>query len=121
MALNIILTDGRKQDGECRVGEMGGFWADSFRTSDTHLTVGTNFRDVSGSNDIAELVNLKRAELENSLGKLIHYGVAKSIEVTSSIKDFYTYEFLVKINGPGPVAVKLGLTGKNFEGNFKWV
>lgn len=120
LALNILLSDGRREDTACgwRPGRRGGHWADSFR--EDGLTIGTTIRDIPAQATVADSVNLIKVFCLQAMQKLVAYGVAQSVDVTVKYAGSNTFETLISIVGQDGETARVGITGNRIENSWVW-
>lgn len=120
LALNILMTDGRKEDTPCghRPGARGGHWSDSFR--DDGQSSGTNIRYIAPQRSIADTVKLIQAHMQNSLNKLVTYGVANLVTVKTSYAGRGVIAADIEILGNDGQSARVGVTGKRIENSWVW-
>jgi phage gp46-like protein len=120
LALNILLTKGRKADSFCgfRPGARGGHWADTFR--DDNQTSGSALWDLPTQYSVAESIKLVKALMQSALQKLVVYGVALSVEVTVTYAGGNTFNAVVDIQGSDGNNSRVGITGSRLENSWVW-
>lgn len=120
LALNIMLTKGRKADTACgyRPGARGGHWMDTFR-NDGQLT-GSQLWDLPTTYSVAESLKLIQALMQSSLQKLVAYGVAQSVDVTVTYAGGNVFSALVDIRGSDGNNSRVGVTGNRLENAWVW-
>lgn len=120
LALNILLTDGRKEDKACgyRPGSRGGHWSDSFRTDG--LSSGTNVRYLQPQKSINDTVLLVQEHLRVSMQKLVNYGVATAVSVTCTYAGNGIIDAVIIIIGTNGQTSRVGITGSRLENSWVW-
>lgn len=120
LALNILLTDGRREDTICgfRPGRRGGFWADSFRTDNARS--GAQYRYVQPQGSVLQTLGIIRAYVQQDLQKLVTYGVAKSVSVTSEYVGKGVANMVATIITPGGSEVRVGVSGSRARNQWVW-
>jgi phage gp46-like protein len=119
LALNIILTNGKKADRACgyRPGARGGHWSESYGDN---LNVGTNLRDIPTTYTIAEAIKLIQANLTTSLHKLVLYGVALSVDVKVKYLGSNVFDAAIDIISQDGLTSRVGITGNRLENSWVW-
>jgi Phage protein GP46. len=120
LALNILLTNGRKEDSSCGhvPGTRGGHWADSFRTDGK--TSGSRFRYVKATGRIQETMALLKAYATDDLKKLVDYGVAVSVSVDMKYIGGNVMSLGITIMGVTGRESRVGLIGTRLENSWVW-
>lgn len=121
LALNILLTDGRKDPTTCGVhpGTRGGYWADSFRTDGRDS--GSLIRFIKPSGRIQDDMFRMRAVAERDLQKLVSpYGVASSVRVEANYLGRGVASLDVEIIGTSGETYNVGVTGSRLENGWVW-
>lgn len=107
LALNILLTDGRKPDALCRSGSRGGHWTDAFRPKGG--ASGSSIRQIPVTATLQEQINLIRAYAAKDLNKLVEYGVARSVSVNATYAGRGRLNLSAEIVGPyGDTTMSIG-------------
>ena len=117
LALNILLTDQQRQPiGACRPtpGKRGGYWADAYRAN--RLKTGTRLRQLPAAGSIVDLVKLAQQYAQADLQKLVTYGVATTVVVTTSYLGGGAIALKVEIDGDITVSV----TGQKSANEWFW-
>lgn len=120
LALNILLTNGRKPDTACgyRAGQRGGHWSDSFR--DDGLTAGSLLRTLPSSGSIRDSVNLARAYAQADLSKLVTMGYAASVDVQSKYLGGNAMSLDAVIYGQAGLTSNVGIIGSRSTNAWVW-
>lgn len=120
LALNILLTDARREDTLCgyRPGARGGYWADSFRSDRGYS--GSRLRQLTSTGSIRESLALIRAFAEADLSKLIAYGVATSVSVTVEYLGRSAVSLVAVITGQSNDVTRVGVTGTRLSNSWVW-
>lgn len=120
LAINILLTDARKEDRPCgyRPGAVGGHWSDSFR--DDGKRAGTNLRDIPRSYQASETVKLIQSYMQASLQKLVGYGVAQSVAVAVKYAGRNVFQATIDIISVDDEMTRVGITGNRMENSWVW-
>lgn len=120
LALNILLTDGRKPDTECGYapGNRGGFWADSFRRDGQ--SSGSLLRTIPATYSVRETVQLVKAYATSDLQKLVTYGVALKVEVDAEYKGGNKIDLTAIITGQTGVVSRVGVSGQRIQNAWVW-
>lgn len=120
LALNILLTDGRKEDKACgyRPGSRGGHWSDSFR--EDGITSGTNVRYLTPQKSVADTVKVVQEYMRDSMNKLVRYGVATAVEVVCTYAGQGVIDAIITIFGTDGQTSRVGITGSRLENSWVW-
>lgn len=120
LALNILLTDARKEDAACghKPGAVGGHWSDSYR--DDGKRAGTNLRDVPTIYRVADTLKIMQAYAQSSLQKLVLYGVAQSVTVAVRYAGRNVFPMDVEIISTDGAVAKVGIVGNRMENSWVW-
>lgn len=120
LAINILLTDARKEDKPCgyKPGAIGGHWSDSYRTDGKRA--GTNLRDIPITYTIQESLRLIQAYMQTSLQKLVGYGVAQSVSVTVKYLGRNVFQADADIISADGEQTRVGVTGNRMENSWVW-
>jgi phage gp46-like protein len=120
LAINILLTDARKEDRPCgyKPGAIGGHWSDSYR--DDRKGSGTNLRDLPLSYTVSESVKLIQAYMQSALQKLVGYGVAQSVAVAVKYAGSNVFQADIDIVSADGESSRVGITGSRIENSWVW-
>lgn len=120
LAINILLTNGRKPDSSCGTGAgyRGGHWSDAFRTDGQ--TSGSLLRQVYPRGRISENIAELQAAAQRDLEKLVVYGVATSVDVSVVYKGRNVAELTATILGQNGQSTKVGVSGVRLENSWVW-
>ena len=121
LALNILLTDGRKPETDCGYSPLGrgGHWSDSFR--DDGFTSGTLLRSLPAAGAIRDLVNLARVYAQADLDKLVDpYGVASEVSVVSTYGGGNKVNLSIQIIGIAGATTRIGVIGSRLKNSWAW-
>lgn len=120
LALNILLTNGRKQDSVCghKPGSRGGHWSDSFRKDGG--TSGSRVRYIPNTYSINETVGLVRAFIAADMQKLVMYGIAVSVDVEVKYAGNNRLACVITINGYGDTSTRVGVSGQRLSNSWVW-
>lgn len=120
LAINIILTDARKEDRACgyRPGAIAGHWSDSYR--EDGKGAGTNLRDIPLTYTTSESIQLIQAYMQLSLQKLVDYGVAQSVTVAVKYAGRNNFQADIDIISTDGQNSKVGITGTRMENSWVW-
>lgn len=118
LALNILMTDARRDDTACghRPGMRGGHWSESFVRS----SIGSRWREIPATCAIAELVKLIETYVESDLSKLVAYGVATSVEVAVAYAGNNTMKIEATINGQAFGSARVGASLARLPNGWAW-
>lgn len=119
LALNILLTNGRKADTLCGTapGTRGGHWSDSFRTGPAS---GSALRQAKLTGRISDQVAEIQALAKHDLEKLILYKVATAVDVTATYAGRNKVLLSVKIFGQDGKSTAVAVTGTRLENSWVW-
>lgn len=122
LALNILLTDGRRPDSPCgwRPGARGGHWSDSFRSAEHAGTAGSLIATLNAHKSIADAVQELRALVAYDMQKLVKYGVATSVEVNAEYVGSNVVNLAIKINGFAGEMVSVGASLTRVKNAWAW-
>lgn len=121
LALNILLTDQRREDTECghRPGERGGHWSDAYRR-DGQLSGSRLRNEVPCKGSVNEAVNLIRGYAQADLEKLVRAGVAVRVEVEARYAGNNVIDLDAKIFGMAGDLVTVGISGTRLANGWAW-
>lgn len=122
LALNILMTDGRRPDAPCgyRPGVRGGHWSDSFRKPEYAATAGSLIATLNAHKSIGEAVNELQALVQYDMQKLVKYGVATAVEVKAEYVGSNVVNLAIKINGFAGDAVAVGASLVRVKNAWAW-
>lgn len=120
LAINILMTDGRKEDIPCgyRPGSQGGHWSESFRQDSQ--PIGSTIRDMPNAPSIRQSVALARAKLQNDLARLVNMGLAQSVNVETRYLGGNLMSADITITAPDGTNSRVGLTGARNSNTWAW-
>lgn len=120
LALNILLTNGRKPDATCgyRPGQRGGHWSDSFR--DDGMTAGSLLRTLPATASIRDSVQLARGYAQADLSKLVTLGYAQSVDVQTAYLGGNAMSLDATIFGQSGLTSNVGITGSRSNNSWLW-
>lgn len=120
LALNILLTNGRKPDATCgyRPGQRGGHWSDSFR--DDGMTAGSLLRTLPATASIRDSIRLARAYAQSDLSKLVTLGYAQSVKVDARYIGGNAMSLDATIYGQSGTTSNVGITGNRSNNSWVW-
>lgn len=121
LALNMLLTDGRRRDTRCGhiPGTLNGHWSESFMQNGQ--PVGTQVRYVSSSSSVRDAMQLIKAEVLATLQKLIDYGVAVEVEVETTYRGSGSILMDIVIYGTAVDPTRIGVTAQRNNNSWQWV
>lgn len=121
LALNILGTDGRRDETDCGYlpGRLGGHWSEAFMKTAT-ARVGTRLRHTDYSGTLQQQVRSAEATAQFDLEKLVTYGVARSVDVTGTYKGSGRVGLLAVINGPTAELGRVGFNGSRVANAWVW-
>lgn len=122
LIINILFTDGRLPETACgwQPGARGGHWSDSYRPSEYAGTSGSMLRALTTHGTIAEALQEINVIARHDLEKLVKYGVADSIDVTSKYLGANTVSLDIIVYGVNGDVTKVGLSGKRMKNDWAW-
>lgn len=120
LALNMLLTQGRRPDNDCgyRPGARGGHWQDTFR--DDGQSSGSLMLNVPQKASVRECLTLIQAYAEATLGKLVTLGVASSVTVQVDYVGAGNVNVAASIYGQGVEISKVGVTVARLQNGWVW-
>lgn len=123
LALNILLTAGRRENKGCgyRPGARGGHWSDSYRSSSYPGTAGSNIGLLDAQGSIAEAIAQLRAIVKHDMTKLVTYGVATGVDVSAEYSGNNTAKLDIKIYGVAGETVKVGASLSRVKNDWAWL
>lgn len=122
LALNILLTDGRRPDAPCgyRPGVRGGHWSDSFRPSEYAGKSGSLIATLNAHKSIADALAELKALVKFDMQKLVAYKVATAVEVDAEYIGNNAAKLTIKIMGFAGEAVTVGATLTRVKNSWAW-
>lgn len=122
LALNILLTDGRRPDAPCgyRPGVRGGHWSDSFRPQEYRGTAGSLIATLNSHKSIADALAELKALVKFDMQKLVAYGVATSVDVAADYVGNNAAKLTIKIIGFAGETVNVGATLTRVKNSWAW-
>lgn len=120
LAINILLTDARKESGPCghHPSAIGGHWSDSYRADGQRA--GTNLRDIPISYRVTDTAKLIQAYATAALQKLIAYGVAQTVSVEVKYLGRNMFDLKADITSTDGAVSRVGVTGNRMENSWVW-
>jgi len=121
LVINMLMTDGKKQDTECgyRPGSQGGHWSESYIESGP-ATVGTLLRSVPATGRILDGVNLITALAQSTLDRLVARGVAYKVDVTSRYLGGSKMQLDISVFGRGTENTYVGVSVTRLVNGWVW-
>lgn len=123
LALNILLTNGRRADAVCgwKPGTRGGHWSDSYRNGiGEGSTAGSLVRDLHSHGRVADAISELRAIVEYDMQKMVTYGIAQSVEVEVTYKGANTAQVDITIYGVDGETNNVGMTATRNKNSWLW-
>lgn len=119
LALNILLTNGRKPDTLCGTtpGTRGGHWSDAFRPGQAS---GSLLRQAQPTGRVSDQVAEIQALAKRDLEKLILYKVATAVDVTATYAGRNRVHLAVAIMGQDGRSTAVAVTGTRLENSWVW-
>jgi phage gp46-like protein len=120
LALNMLGTDGRKDDTLCghRPGARGGHWSDIFRGDGK--SSGTQLRYVSKQTSVVDTVQVIQAHMQMTLQRMVDYGVASAVTVKVTYAGRNVYNANIEIIGTNGHTSRVGVVGNRLENSWVW-
>lgn len=121
LALNILLTDGRREATLCgyRPGSRGGHWADSFREDGQKAGSLLRLADTRGQS-VSDSIATLQAFAEADLQKLVISNVATQIKVTMAYAGRGKLSMSVEIIGRAGDVTRVGAIGSQLGNAWVW-
>lgn len=121
LILNILLTDGRREDTLCgyRPGSRGGHWSDSFREDGARAGSTLRLTDTTGLS-YRDAAALLQTIAESDLQKLVTMGVATQVKVTVSYRGRGVLFMEVQVIGQSGDVTRVGVTGTQMRNAWVW-
>lgn len=121
LALNMLLTDARRRDTPCGTnpGALNGHWSESFISNGK--AIGSHVRYVKAGTSVRDAVMLIKAEVQDTLGKLVDYDIAVSVQVDATYQGNGLVYLDIQIFGTAADPTRLGLTAQRTENSWAWV
>lgn len=122
VALNILLTEGRRPDSPCgwRPGTRGGHWSDSYRSTEYAGTAGSLIATLNAHKSIMDAMAELRALVTYDMQKLVKYGLATSVEVDAEYTGSNVVKLAIKINGFAGEQVSVGASLTRVKNAWAW-
>lgn len=122
LALNILLTDGRRPDAPCgyRPGARGGHWSDSFRPAEYAGTTGSLIATLNAHKSIADALAELKAIVKFDMQKLVAYGIATAVEVDAEYLGNNAAKLNIKIMGFAGETTNVGATLTRVKNSWAW-
>lgn len=120
LAINMLLTDARREDRVCgwRPGTMNGHWSESF--VEQAQPFGTSLRYIPTLGSIHETVRLIKTHVQFTLNKLVAYKVATGVDVEVKYLGGGVVSLDAVIYGQSGSSAKVGLTGARLSNAWVW-
>jgi phage gp46-like protein len=111
---NILYTDGRNPDPSCVrfSGNSGGHWSDAFQKKSS----GSTYVHQKSYGSVSEARADAAFRLKNDLGKLIDYGVAKTVDVTVEYTGQNKFQANIVVGTTDGTSLEVGLSGQRLNG-----
>lgn len=122
LALNILLTDGRRPDAPCgyRPGTRGGHWSDSYRSAEYQGKAGSLIATLNAHKSIADALAELRALVKFDMQKLVAYKVATSVDVAAEYLGNNAAKLTIKIFGFAGEETRVGATLTRVKNYWAW-
>lgn len=122
LALNILLTTGRRPDAPCgyRPGARGGHWSDSFRPREYQANAGSLIATLNAHKSIADALAELKALVKFDMQKLVAYKVATAVEVAAEYAGNNAAKLTIKIMGFAGETVNVGATLTRVKNSWAW-
>jgi len=121
--INILMTDGRRPETECgyRPGAKNGHWSESFmEPGDANRGVGTLLRYIEPTGSVRESMLLIKEYARDSLQKLVHYGVAVSVDVEAEYAGNNNVNLIARVVGHAGETSQIGVSGTRSKNAWVW-
>lgn len=120
LIINMLMTDGRRLDTACGYNPagQGGHWSESY-VDDTY-GIGTLIRTVGPGARVAQVEAQLSAYAQQTLGKLVGRGVARSVAVEVTYKSGGTFDLNASVFGMDNTTSRIGLSGQRLENGWVW-
>lgn len=121
LAIMILFTNGRLPESKCgyNPGARGGHWSDSYHTNDT-ARAGSTIRTLGKHGRISDALQEIAAIMKYDLGKMITYGVATAIDVTTKYLGGNVAQADIVIYGRAGDITRIGLAGSRVQNSWAW-
>jgi phage gp46-like protein len=122
LALNILLTSGRRPDAPCgwRPGVRGGHWSDSFRPAEYAGASGSMVATLNAHKSISDALAELSAFVKFDMQKLVGYGVATRVDVDAEYLGNNRAKVTVKILGFAGEQVSVGASLTRVKNAWAW-
>jgi phage gp46-like protein len=119
LALNMLMTDARREDTNCGFtpGGQGGHWSESYMSGDR---VGTLLRTIDSSGSVAQLRSLVAAYAKATLERLVTRGVATRVEVAAEYLGSGRFQLAAEIYGTENGTARVGLAAQRLTEGWVW-
>lgn len=121
LIINMLMTDGRKDDTACgfKPGAQGGHWSSSYIESGPP-DIGTLIRDIPPTGRVNDHVLLVVAYARATLERLVSRGVALSVDVSGAYVGDGRINLDIIVNGRRDDETRVGLSGSRMENGWIW-
>lgn len=121
LALNMLMTDGRKPNSACGYNprSLGGHWSESFDQSQG-AGIGSLILETQNATSVNETLNLIVAYAQATLDRLIARGVAVRVDVSGEYLGSNRYSVNAEILGLGNNSARVGVTGERLQNGWVW-
>lgn len=121
LAINMLMTDGRRPDRICGYPPrgLGGHWSETFDDGATP-GIGTLMFDIDPTASVNETTNLISAFAQATLDRLVDRGVAVRVDVEASYLGGNVFQITADIIGLGNNSARVGVTGERLSNGWVW-
>lgn len=122
LALNILLTAGRRPDAPCgyRPGARGGHWSDSYRAREYQASSGSLIATLNAHKSIADALSELKALVKFDMQKLVAYKVATAVDVAAEYLGNNAAKLTIKIMGFAGETTNVGATLTRVKNSWAW-
>jgi phage gp46-like protein len=122
LALNILLTHGRRPDAPCgyRPGARGGHWSDSYRPREYQGTAGSMIATLNSHKSVDDALAELRALVKYDMQRLVTYQVATAVDVAAEYLGNNAAKLTIKIFGFAGDVVSVGATLTRVKNSWAW-
>lgn len=120
LAINMLLTDARRNDTTCghRPGTINGHWSESYIKNGS--PIGSSIRYIDSLASIREVVQLIQVDVQTTLQKLVKYKIAISVEVIAEYVGNNTVSIVANILDVHGQSAKVGLSAGRSQNEWAW-
>lgn len=121
LAINMLMTDGRRPDRTCGYNPrgQGGHWSESFDRGPAP-GIGSLMLQTDAATSVNETQNLIVAFAQSTLDRLVARGVAQRVDVTGEYLGNNRFQIIADIIGLGNNSARVGVTGERLSNGWVW-